>query len=374
VSDDLDHRLRTALDRVPASDVWDEANRPGRPEHPLPHGPSRARRVLIAGFALLIFAVAVGSILIKRGTGATPAPRPISRGPSIGLVMDGTLRCAVSVKDPVVPGAPLPITFTLTNVSSEAQQVMEGTPSFTYMIESSDGSSFDTYPRSLFGTKYNDSFPLKAGASWSPHDFLRLRVQFPGPLVITPRCMETVLDPIQVDVQSDGVAPAEDAAVASAVGSTSGLFDDCIPAPDQTPIVGTIHPPKGSNVPPMPARCSARIQTYDGFDVVQLAIVSPPAAGAVQIPDGIPTEENLQLPADPTVDVIVWRFVVTPDRTVSVYAFHRSKTEAGDATAPEWEVTASGWNGPGGGICGSEGVGRGIDGPLVDFVNACPGF
>jgi hypothetical protein len=35
VSDELDHRLQTALDRVPASDVWDEANRPGRPEHPL---------------------------------------------------------------------------------------------------------------------------------------------------------------------------------------------------------------------------------------------------------------------------------------------------------------------------------------------------
>jgi hypothetical protein len=375
MADDLDRRLRAALDRVPTTDVWGEATRPGRPDHRLPHRPSRGRRVVIAAFALLVFVVAVGSVAVRRNGREELSP-PISRGPSTGLVMDGTLRCMVSVEDHVVPGAPLPITFSLTNVSSETQQVMEGTPSFTYTIESADGLTFDTAPDpgSLSGVKYNGPFPLAPGASWSPHDFLRLRVQSPGPLTITPRCMETTLAPIRVDVRAEGAAPSAEAAVASAVGSASGLFDGCLPAPNEAPVVGAIRPPKGSLVAPMPARCSARVQTYDGFDIVTFLIVAPPSAGDVQIPDGIPTEQNVQLPTGPTLDLIVWRFVVTADRTVSVYSFHRSKTQSSDATAPEWEVTAAGWNGPGGGICGSEGVGRGIDAPLVDFVNVCPGF
>jgi hypothetical protein len=375
MADDLDRRLRGALDRVPTSDVWGEATRPGRPEHPLPHGPSRGRRVVIAGFAFLVFVVAVGSVAGRRNGREEPSP-PIGRGPSTGLVMDGTLRCTASVDDHVIPGVPLPIRFTLTNVSSETQQVMEGTPSFTYTVESADGSTFDTSPDpgSRFGIKYNDPFPLAPGASWSPHDFLRLRVQSPGPLTITPRCMETPLAPIRVDLRAEGAAPSAESAVASAVGSASGLFDGCLPAPNAAPVVGEIRPPKGSGVLPMPARCSARVQAYDGFDVVSFLIVAPPTAGDVQIPDGIPTEQNVQLPTEPTVDLIVWRFVVTADRTVSVYSFNRSKTQPSDATAPLWEVTGAGWNGPGGGICGSEGVGRGMDGPLVDFVNVCPGF
>jgi hypothetical protein len=329
---------------------------------------------VIAGFAFLVFVVAIGSVAVRRNGREDLAP-PIGRGPSTGLVMDGTLRCTVSVEDHVVPGAPLPITFILTNVSSETQQVMEGTPSFTYMIESADGSTFDTSPDTgWLSGKYNDPFPLAPGASWSAHDLLRLRIQSPGPLTITPRCMQTPLAPIRVDVQAEGAAPSAEAAVASAVGSASGLFDGCLPAPNEEAVVGEIRPPKGSGVSPMPARCSARVQAYDGFDVVSFLIVAPPTAGDVQIPDGIPTEQNVQLPTAPTVDLIVWRFVVTADRTVSVYAFHRSKTQPSDATAPMWEVTAAGWNGPGGGICGSEGVGRGIDGPLVDFVNVCPGF
>jgi hypothetical protein len=292
--------------------------------------------------------------------------------------MDGTLRCIVSVEDHVVPGAPLPITFTLTNVSSKTQQITEGTPSFTYTIDSADGSTFDTAPDpgSLSGIKYNDPFPLAPGASWSPHDFLRLRVQSPGPLTITPRCMETPLPPIRVDVQAEGVAPSAEAAVASAVGAASGLFDGCLPAPNEAPVIGEISPPKGSGVAPMPARCSARVEPYDGFDVVTFMIVAPPNAGDVPLPDGIPTEQNVGFPSDPTFLAVIWRFVVTQDRAMSVYTFGDSRTQPTNAMAPLWLVSADGWNGPGGAICGSEGGGGGggPHGPIVEFVNVCPGF
>src|SRR5512132_146121 len=98
MSDDLDRRLRTALDRVPASDVWGEATRAGRPDYPVPHGVPRRRRVLIVATVCFVFAGAV--VLVEA---VRPRDVEVSTPASPGTVSStlsfrgGSLVCTATV-------------------------------------------------------------------------------------------------------------------------------------------------------------------------------------------------------------------------------------------------------------------------------------
>jgi hypothetical protein len=61
--DPLDKRMRQALDLLQAPNLWDEASEPNRPTHPATRPPSRSRRIAIASFALLVFALPIALLL-----------------------------------------------------------------------------------------------------------------------------------------------------------------------------------------------------------------------------------------------------------------------------------------------------------------------
>jgi hypothetical protein len=288
----------------------------------------------------------------------------------------------VSIADPVIPGDPLPIRFDVKNISSETRDVIDGaTPTlYSYAIEGSDGGRFDSLQAAMgsLGGRFVQPSRLEPGGTASPLTS-GIPVQFPGPLTISARCLKEDFAPLTVQVSQAGEpipGPAE--AIDRAVEASGGLFTGCAPGADGTAVHGEIQPPSGSEVGPMDARCTAAMTAYPGFAVVTLTIVAPSDAGEVVVGgDGLfPDPDNVKFPDQPTVEVVVWRFVLTHDRTVGVSGFSIARTQGADVMAPYWEVSPTGWQGPGGSRCGGQWASGGGTGHEVsiEFVNACPGF
>ena len=370
--DPLDRKL-AALNEIEAPDLWGEASTPGRPSSPLPPGPPRGRRIAIASFALMVFAGSAALVAFGRGGEGLPRGSSTPTVSTSGLVAGGTLLCTVTSDGLVSPGQSLPLTFSVENVSDVAQDVSRQSGTFTYAIEGSDGSRYDTTEARALGGPFVEPEHLQPGREWSsPAN--GIPIQFPGPLTITPSCLDTTLAPITVRVAGSGNAPSAQGSVQRAAAAASGLFDRCMPPPDGTPVIGVVSPPSGS--PRMESRCSATFEAYPGFSVVTFLVVAPATAGEVHVNARIPQAGDIELPADPTNDAtaeaILWRFVVTQDSAVSVYGVSVDRTHTRDVIAQDWYVSSTGWEGPGGSRCGgSLYSGGGFEGVDVEFANVC---
>ncbi|HXJ63460.1 MAG TPA: hypothetical protein VNN79_06865, partial [Actinomycetota bacterium] len=99
-------------------------------------------------------------------------------------------------------------------------------------------------------------------------------------------------------------------ALRRAVDRLGGTFESCAPGEPDEWLTGTIDPGRGAS---FPARCSATVDSEDGFAVVRLRFVTPPDAPPVTFgryfADTVEQRPN-GLHEDRTV--AEWRLVVDP--------------------------------------------------------------
>jgi hypothetical protein len=213
---------------------------------------------------------------------------------------------------------------------------------------------------------------LASGDSIDSHPD-EMPIQHPGPLTIEARCHGERMPALTMQVDQRA-APLDVAdAIVRAVDATQGLFAACAPSGDST-VEGSIGVPE-SGVPPMAATCGARVETYPGFSTVDLMAVTPPLPGGAlpDLPPGppVPLMPLENLPAEPNIEMIVWRVVVTPDGAFGGGSTIAYRTQPRDAMAEDWSLGPDGWEGPGGTRCGGSGGGGGWYGGSVVYIDVC---
>ncbi|MGZ4131427.1 MAG: hypothetical protein ACXVWF_00135 [Actinomycetota bacterium] len=368
----LEDRLRAALDRLPAPDLWRDAAAPGRPERPLPPASSPGRRIATAAFALVLFVGSMTFLLTRGGTSTVTSSAPPASTISVSKMLGKTLgiRCTASMPDVVQPGAPLDLGYTLENVTNAPVKVSLFPPSFPVRVRAGDGSTWDTADLMNHSWPMTLPTPLAPGATKTvaPQP---LAVQFAGPLTVTPTCAGEPLPALHAAVADLGPTPPAEDAVARAAASASGLFDACLPPPDGA-VVGTIAPPGGGGVSLEDIRCSARIESDPGFAVVTFAITTPSAAPAPSIPQGLLSTVDVPS-ADGNAETVVWRFVVTDSGAYPVGSTTHAKTVPADAMDTSYDITSEGWSAGDTSSCGGEDISWGGTGSSVTvvFFDAC---
>src|SRR5437867_4347189 len=102
----LDERIKRALDRIEAPDLWTEASDSTRPSRSSTAPPSRGRRVLVATVAFALFAVPVALLLGgDRSHAPSPADNPSSGTVTVSQILAKTpgVRCTASMPAVVEP-------------------------------------------------------------------------------------------------------------------------------------------------------------------------------------------------------------------------------------------------------------------------------
>ena len=205
---------------------------------------------------------------------------------------------------------------------------------------------------------------LEPGATFQPLIRSAVKVRWPGPLEVVPACplFNDPLPSLSLDVTVPGKAPATSDALEAALGETHDLFRDCLPEPNGTWVTGVIEFP---DAPGMPARCSASVVQGEGFDVVELRLVSPPDAPDYEMPQYIIMVP--ELPGTGSMEALRWTFVVTASETREVEDLvNVNRTRPADRMAPYFGYSDGEWN-AGASRCGGMGSGSGI---LI--ISACP--
>lgn len=335
--DDLDRRLRDALDRVPAPNLWREASRPVRPSRTAQAGLSTAKRVITGGVAVAIFAAAVSLIAIGRerppapvtATGASGGPDggPTSGSPSsvTGLVDAGKLQCEASFPSNVLkPGEPTGVRFEVTNVTGSPVDVRTGVNGDVGWL---------SFRRS--GTLLAETFhvhdgiigPAPGTKNLVPGGIATIGADDPpvrwgGTLTIVPTCMNTRLPEVPVSVVSPGVAPDPGTAIRAANDAMGGIFDHCLPSTDVA--VGQVRGQAAS--------CQSLVRPETGFDVVTLLAVLPPTGPIAKIDelaDSMAAVPSADVGSLPNYGINWWTVVVTSDRATTVY--HGSVAKCGNS-------------------------------------------
>lgn len=311
-----------ALDQLEPPDVWQRARRLG-PKEPAPEpSPSGARRAGVVALALVLTVATTGLVVrafrpASEGPPASSVPSVSSPLTSSGLVADGTLRCTVELPvNPLVPGEPTGVVFTVENVTDATVQVRLSANGYAGWLVFAGG-----------GTEFQDSQRLRAGLGGPLPDEMALApgesvdigamdtaVLWAGPLDVTPHCVDRALPAVQMEVEAPGAPADPDASIAQAVSALGDAFDGCVPTTSGTWVTGTFGAAEGT----IDARCGAYVIERDGFDVVALAAVSPPDAPELdlaQLPDRIEAVPNLSFPNGTSVRVSWWVLVVTRDST-----------------------------------------------------------
>jgi hypothetical protein len=291
------------------------------------------------------------------------------------LVRGGDFRVTATIPTPVEVGRPLKVTFRIRNVSKQPRKIqLDYATSLWFVVHSPDGTTYDTrraYELSgSLGGPRRPPTKLRPGATATRRGAY-LRVQWSGPLNVTPGIGQEELPPLRVAVTTPGHAPTDHAGVAEVVAATGHLLDHCRPTSPGVAVSGKIVAPKRS-APPMPARCAITLRRERGFLVAQVLIAVPPRYRGVHLQ---PPYEQLTWPKrGRNTEMIGWQFVVTGKGAISVGSTSMESTKAGKLMAPEWQWTTSGWKGqPGGARCGGTGGGGGgYVGPLIEFVSVCP--
>jgi hypothetical protein len=370
--DPLDGRLRAALDRVPAPDLWHDAAAPGRPERPLPPASSPGRRIATAAFALVVFAGSVTFLLAGRGQPPIDVGLAPREPVSVSSMLEKTpgVRCTATMPSVVDPGAPLGLAYTLENVTDRPVDVSTFPPSFPVQVRAGDGSTWDT------GDLMSHSWPMTLPIALPPGERKKvepqsLTVQFPGPLTVRPTCVGERMPDLRAAVANLGPAPSAQDAVVQAAAAASGLFDACLPSPNGA-VVGTIAPPGGAAVSLPDVRCSAQVTNDPGFVVVTFVATTPSTAPPPSIPPGLLSTVDAPS-AQGNAETVVWRFVVTGSGAYPVGSASHAKSVPADAMDTSYDITSKGWSSGDRSACGGEDVAWGGDGSSVTvvFFDAC---
>jgi hypothetical protein len=335
--DDLDRRLRDALDRVPAPDLWREASRPVRPTRIAQAGLSTAKRVITGGVALAIFAAAVSFIAIGRErlpapvttkeASSGPGGGPTSGSPSsvTGLVDAGRLRCEASFPSNVLtPGEPTGVRFEVTNVTGSPVNVRTGVNGDVGWLSFRRS---DTLLAETFHVHDGIGGPFPGTENLAPGSIATIGAEDPpvrwgGTLTIVPTCMDTRLPEVPVSVVSPGIAPSPWTAIRAANDALGGIFDDCLPSTNMT--VGQVRGRAAS--------CQSLVRPETGFDVVTLLAVLPPTgpiAQIIELADSMAAVPSADIGSLPNYGINWWTVVVTSDRATIVY--HGSVARCGDS-------------------------------------------
>jgi hypothetical protein len=241
--------------------------------------------------------------------------------------------------------------------------------------------------RELWGTETafaGVDYPMPQ-ATIPPHGSARTRmtdvvVRWPGALVLRARCVGLPdlrpLPAIPVEVTAPGTTPSREQALHGALALSGGLFEHCTPGVDGASVTGRINPPRTEDasfpnvpdrIPPMTARCLARITRAPGFDVVTLSFVTPADAPSVTLGRYVRILDALSLPGTGSIGAARWVFVVTERRTIEALpleGLYRTRTSSGYSVGYAYERRS--WAVGSTGRCGGQGLGG-----LV-FINLCP--
>lgn len=273
---------------------------------------STRRRVGAGIVGLAVTAALVGTLVVVRaGTDETvPGGEPTG---SSGLVADGTLRCTVRLpSDLVVPGEKTGATFVVENVSERRVQIPTGTNGYTgWLVFSSGTDELQDSQKAHSGIEGPAPFdqPLGPGEEMTI-GVLDIPVLWPGPLTVTPHCVDAILPTLGLDVVNGGDAPDPDDAVDVAVSAIGDRLSSCTPTENGEWVLGTVPTPQG----PAEARCGAVVIENPGFDVVVVADVSPPDAPEVdlrELPSRIEAVPIMDFPSGTSVRLSWWVVVVT---------------------------------------------------------------
>lgn len=328
------------------------------------------RRIAIVtsfGLILLVGFISTAVALIDRPRVDSDI-KPAESLHSSRTTTDGSLRCdARLTSGSVAPGETLPLVISVTNLSERTRSVSPRGSGMRVLVASGD-TVFDSveYEAGIHGPYIPDE-ELEPGDTFEPLVRSRINIMWPGPLEIIPTCplFEGPLPPLTLNVTVPGGAPSKEAALDAALPETHGLFKGCLPTSDGTWVTGVIEIPGAPDAPSMSARCSASIVQADGFDVVELRIVSPPEAPDHEMPQYIIRVP--ELPGTGSIETLRWTFVVTASQTREVEGLvNLHRTRPADRMAPYFDFYDGGWH-EGGSGCGGTGSGGGIL-----MISVCP--
>jgi hypothetical protein len=114
----------------------------------------------------------------------------------------------------------------------------------------------------------------------------------------------------------------------------------------------------------MDVRCSAAVDQFPGFAVVELRFVSPSDAPEATFSESLGEKD---LPDVPSVEIGRWRFVVTSDGVWEAAQLDfAARTKSSKIEAPYFDYQNGVWSG------GSIGCGGTAFGGGIAFISACP--
>jgi hypothetical protein len=326
---DLERFLR-GLDDAEPRDLRDRIHpRPPSPDGGRPFG----RWLTIAAVLTVTTLVLVWALQPFDGSSIGSSPTPSLSPPPVDLlsvsgpIQHGQLRCTVSIPATVPAGESTGSTFEVRNISDRSVDVYLGVNGQNGTLRIYRGSTLlvDTADEhiGIFGPAPT-AHPVEPGAT-AELGAANIGVLWPGRLRVVPVCAGTELPAVEVEVVAPGEAPDNNLAVQQAVADIGAPFVDCRPLADGRWVTGVIHrgdPPSDES---FDARCGARVLTNPGFDVVIVAIVSPPNAPDVdltELPHAIEAVPQVDLPRHTPIALTWWVYVVRSDAIVNVT--HRS--------------------------------------------------
>jgi hypothetical protein len=260
---------------------------------------------------------------------ATPGPdttdSPSFRLTSSALLPGGRLRCTATFpSDTIAPGEETDVRFVETNVSDGAITIDEGVNGDNgWLLVSSDGSQGVDSSLAHEGIEGPPPFQrnLEPGESARVYPW-QVDIIWPGPLEVTPVCLGEPLPPLTLQVASTTPPVDTDTALSSALAWTGSAFSDCAPSAEGGWTVGTMQPPAGGGS--FDVRCGAWVDERPGFDVVVLALVSPPDAPEIDLsllPSRIEAVPYFDLPPSSGTSISWWVLVVTSDDAVVTHQY-----------------------------------------------------
>lgn len=287
---------------------------------------------------------------------------------------DGRARCTATFPHRILqPGRRTGVKVTLTNVTNETITV---SPHWASMVfrDAQGGRLGDSIPPAFVGG------PAPMPVDIAPGRSIRVLtwdavVRWSGPVSVKVLCTggrfampEATFD-VAVPTPRASIADAIDAAV-DVPGSP---WQACRPGPAGEPSIGILPTPEPTNIPDITVRCWASFRQEDGFDVVDLHLVSPDDAPAYTLGDDDPFSIDPVPPDDaPNYLAVRWGFVVTAG-TVRPYSSGTQVKALGTGKTSSYQLTNGKWHGGSRGPCGYWGIswwptGSGV---LIDWIAGC---
>ena len=333
----------------------------------------RATLIIAAG-AIVGFAIAIAN----GSVGRRESSPPVRGAASVSAVTeDGRLRCGARLPSAVlVPGMPTGIMITLTNLTDRRVR----TPAWSDLVVT-DGAGAQLWGAQASFPGVDVPIPMVAIA---PHGSVAVRtsdvvVRWPGTLSLRADCLDVpglpTVPAISARVLGTGTAPPVDVALDAALSVTGGLFRSCLPIASGSWVVGTIDPPVATGtpaqdaptrIPPMNARCSARIVREPGFDVVTLLYVVPADAPGAAVQRYLKMTDAPNLAGDGSVEEGRWVFVITSTNVTEAEPLESLyRTMPSDNRSVAYAFEGGAWHIHSAARCGAAGL------ATIEFITPC---